>query len=505
MERQVMNWYKWSESEGRDPGTMSEEESILFSKVFGNYIKAPEEMLPIKRLVSSGYAPLAFSRSIRAGRKPWGLGGAAHGPLEVAEAIIRSDSKNNIGVGTSFYPQGISFLAQTHEETKRNIVGWYMETYMPALFQSEQMQWYPGGSVPTFLNRRALNKVIESKHLTSEMVRNFWEEDRLGRETASSASREFRGYHSAWMGRKLIYRLFLKSPAMPEDIQVEIAELCGLDSESLVSLISNPNASGDVIRVEMRRPVGLPPLVAMDIRRTFSRIKSSKNPNISDSLAEAMSEWMVSTLRISSNTVPLEKKYEKASLLEYLYGLAALTKSTKAMENLWDFVKKAGGMEENQGSIEPLKEGHIFTAYSTSSQTMQMVKMLAPFIVNHKTTSQATLQKILTYICSIDDANLNKDEMTSKFFGYDTLGLLYTAYADYGVGDQGSSIYHKEGTDTSKHAEETYQALKEGFLKMDYNEFRAYAKAKGISPLKIYKERMGNLYIRMGRTRTNLN
>ena len=259
----------------------------------------------------------------------------------------------------------------------------------------------------------------------------------------------------------------------------------------------------------MKRPVGIPPLVAMDIRRTFSAIKSSKNPNISDSLAEAMSEWMVSTLPDWSNTVPLKKKFEKAPLLEplleYLYGLAALTKSTKAMENLWDFVKKAGGIEENQGSIEPLKEGHIFTAYSTNSATMRIIKMLAPFIVNHKNTSQATLQKILTYICSIDDANLNEDEMTSKFFGYDTLGLLYTAYADYGVDDRRSSWYHKEGTDLSKHAEEAYQALKEGFLKMDYNEFRAYAKAKGVSPLKIYKQRLGYLYIRMGRTRTNLN
>ena len=501
-----MSWYKLSQSDSLEC-EMSPQELIIYSDFIvsdaghsGGWFK-PESSInlnneesALRKLIDSGGAPLAFSRCIRKSGASWGIEKSIL-PWEAMAIIFNYERKSEDGPGK------INFPDSTRDETKRNLAHWYMESFLPALFK-----YVGSGPVDNRINWAA--SILGSRYVDSEMISRFWEYDRQGRENALANSKKGLGAFyqtntakAELRNRNVIYRLFLQNQNTPAAMQVEIVNMGAFNPESFSWILKNPNGSGEAMRDLLERSKNEVFTLHFDyglIRRLFGDIRDSKDAKINDSVAEALSgslNWLWDYIPKGNSA---EERRQKLVIVECLYGLASVTQSKKAMDGLLDLAMKIGGLEETQHSLEPLRKTHFFSAYTPTSATMGIMRLLSPFIINHQNTDNEKLQKILAYVSSIDNFYIDDEmsETSTKMFGYDTVGLIFSAYTSFALGYTRPHMTAKnEHDEIMKIHRFIFQALD----RMDMKNFQANALETGMSKLKMYKERIGQVRIKTNR------
>lgn len=484
-----MTWYKSAQT-GSFECEMSNDELLAYSKFVINLRKKsggqdffPEDMLKnypsVVELVRSGYAPLAFSRCMRKEAKPWGIQGSWV-PYWALEKLLLDDS-------------GIDSIYSRHsiiDETRTNLAHWFMETYMPSAVDMEDR------------SRDSQVVIISSKYISSEMIDAFWELDRKEREKAASGSRN----ETSWMIRQETYATLFRNQNTSSKIQLEIAKLTGYRNDSFKWLVKNPNGSGDAMNW----------MLSNDKKNTFASFGKNGVYNMfydmppgatmNDSIAEVLSHHMLKIFDskkydIHGKGLPdpgrtgVISYEEQSTMMEYLIRICTKTKSKAAIQNLFSLALAMGGIQKKEHSLEPLKSKHVFDAYSPRSATLMILRLLSPFVVNHEKMDKESVQKILTYISSIDNLYMD-DVMESKgmtLVGYDTLGIIWTSYRSFaGTDGRSEQEYTEFVTDSKKKIIDAVKSL-------DIKKFVAHAYSIGMPKLNMYKVAISQAKIKMGK------
>lgn len=481
-----MNWYKWSQSDSAECA-ISKEDFDFYAYIVASYLKRDvfEESLKaieknrgsnLRQLIETGYAPLAFSRCIS---EYYPIMDSSILPFQAAEEILNGEKALEIISGSSnINTQSVM------SEAKKNIARWYMESFLPdALIKNTHYR--PSAVFDT------MSKFMSSDHINSEMIRNFWELERPNRDAVLGV-KELALRKKVYMNN--IYSLFLMNRNTPTDIQVEIAKLSRFNENSLLAIIKNPNGSGEAVNVMLKDNKGKRMLSysTVKLRVLFNNIIEDDSKNISDSVAEVLSSYILTQWDTLSTQTAVFGEDRSGQLIEYFFGLAQKTKSKKAMKNLFSFATKVLGLEETEHGMQKTNESDYFSALSPASKTRHQVRVLSPFIVNNKNIDNGLLQKILAYIHGIE----NRPQVSGQFtYGFDMFELIWSAYESY-AGDFLTDLVKKK-------LDKSYINIIDAIKGMDWDNFQAHATSIGMPKLKLYKERMGFIRTRMGKKYPN--
>ena len=485
-----MTWYKSAQAESLEC-EMSNDELLAYSRVVCNlkqknvYFFTDDTLRSYPSLVElmrSGYAPLAFSRCMRKGAAPWGIYGSWL-PFWTLQKLLRDDGYTGV-------------LYSRHsiiDETRTNLAHWFMETFMPLAAGNPH------------LSKDSFHSLISNKYITSDMISRFWELDRKEREKSIRSSDKI-----DLASKAEFYASLFRNQNTPSNIQLEIAELTGYRNDSFRWLIRNPNGSGDAMAwmLDNDRESSFSKVGRNYVKNIFNGIPG--DAKISDSIANAISSRMLKIVADknynvygsglpdssfkNSNDMSFE---EKSTIMEYLNKICMTTQSKAAINNLFSLVLAMGGIEKKEHSLEPLKSRHFFSNYTKSSATMNIVRMLSVFVVNHEKMDQELLQKILVYLSSID--NLYLDEVMendgARMTGFDTVGIIWSAFSGYGIRERESFEYHAEW---SKFVSDSKINIINAVKKLDMKKFLAHAESTGMPKLNMYKIAISQVRIKMG-------
>jgi hypothetical protein len=486
----MMTWYKSAQNESIEC-EMSNEDLLAYSNIVINVRSKNTDISTdhtlknypsLAELVRSGYAPLAFSRCMRKGAAPWGIY-ASWLPYWTLERLLRDDEYTD-----TFYSRH-SII----DETRTNLAHWFMESFMK--FAAED---------PSRSND-SLQSVISSKYITSDMISRFWELDRNEREKSSRSRGD-----SDWMKKAQIYVSLFRNQNTPSNIQLEIVRLTGYRNDSFRWLVKNPNGSGDAmaLMLESDKKDSFSRLGRNGVKNMFNEILLSEK--ISDSVANVISSRLLKIvssknynvygkeLTDSHHTNSGDMSFdEKASIMEYVHGICMTTQSKAAMNNLFSLVLAMGGIRQKEHSLEPLKSRHFFSAYTSQSATMSIVRMLSTFVVNHEKMDQELLQKILVYISSIDnlytDDVMKEDGMT--LVGFDTPGIIWSTFSSHGIPERANA----PSAEWDRFVVNSKSNIVNAVKKMDMKKFLANAESTGMDKLKVYKIVISQIKIKMGK------
>lgn len=485
-----MTWYKSAQSESLEC-EMSNEELIAYSRVVSDLNTKNTDIFTDDRLrgypslvelMRSGYAPLAFSRCMRKGAAPWGIYGSWL-PFWALEKLLRDDGYTN-------------FLYSRHsiiDETRTNLAHWFMETFMPLAAGNPH------------LSKDSFHSLISNKYITSDMISRFWELDRKEREKSIRSSDKI-----DLASKAEFYASLFRNQNTPSNIQLEIAKLTGYRNDSFRWLIRNPNGSGDAMAwmLDNDRESSFSKVGRNYVKNIFNGIPG--DAKISDSIANVISSRMLKIVADknynvygsglpdssfkNSNDMSFE---EKSTIMEYLNKICMTTQSKAAINNLFSLVLAMGGIEKKEHSLEPLKSRHFFSNYTKSSATMNIVRMLSTFVVNHEKMDQELLQKILVYLSSIDNLYLD-DVMENdgiRMTGFDTVGIVWSALSGYGIPERESFESHAEW---ERFVADSKNNIINAVKKLDMKKFLAHAESTGMPKLKMYKIAISQVRIKMG-------
>ena len=485
-----MTWYKSAQAESLEC-EMSNEELLEYSRVVSNLKQKNTDIFTddtlrsypsLVELMRSGYAPLAFSRCMRKGAAPWGIYGSWL-PFWTLEKLLRDDGYTDL-------------LYSRHsiiDETRTNLAHWFMETFMPL------------AAINPNLSKDSFHTLISNKYITSEMISRFWELDRKEREKSIRSSDEI-----DLASKAEFYASLFRNQNTPSNIQLEIAKITGYRNDSFRWLIRNPNGSGDALAW----------MLDNDRENSFSKVGRNYVKNIfdsmpvdakiSDSIANAISSRMLKIVKdknynVYGNGLPdsgfknsKDMSFEeKSTIMEYLNKICMSTQSKAAMQNLFSLVLAMGGIEKKEHSLEPMKGRHFFSNYTRSSATMNIVRMLSVFVVNHEKMDQELLQKILVYLSSIDNLYLDDvmEDNGMRMTGFDTVGVVWSAFSGSGIPERHS---YGSGAEWERFVADSKNNIINAVKKLDMKKFLAHAESTGMPKLKMYKIAISQVKIKMG-------